>query len=129
MTQSLACFQGLGDYQISIFSSDQQTSYTLQVIIPARIQFSPGSISAVVPGTLNGGEVNYNLVRASAGQTMTMKINSPGSDIFLTIYGVEDGSPLVRSLMAQTSWTGNLPGTQDTVILSSLSWWRRRLHT
>lgn len=104
------------DYQISLFSPDQQTNFTLQVIVPARIQFAPGAISAAIPGYLNGGEVNYYLLKASAGQTMTATIYSPKSDIFLTIYGVEDGSPLVRAVMAQTSWTGNLPGTQDYMI-------------
>jgi hypothetical protein len=104
------------DYNLSLFSPDQKASYTLQVIIPARIQFGPGIISGTIPGYLQGGEINYYLVHASAGQTMTVNINSPGDDIFLTIYGMEDGSPLVRSVMAQTSWSGNLPRTQDYML-------------
>ncbi len=108
--------QGTQDYQISLFSADQNSNYTLQVIIPARIQFAPGTISGNVNGFLNGGEVNYYLANARAGQQMSVSIFSPGNDIFLTIYGMEDGSPLIRSVAGQSSWTGILPGTQDYMI-------------
>jgi len=113
-------FQGVlpatQDYRISLLESVQKTNYTLQVIIPARIQFSPGAISAKLDGFLRGGETNFYLLQAKKNQTMTVTINSPHNDIFLTIYGMEDGSPLVRSVMAQTSWSGVLPRTQDYMI-------------
>ena len=86
------------------------------MIIPARIQFAPGAISAVIPGQLAGGEVNYYLAGARGGQTMTVRILSPDNDIFLTIYGMSDGSPLVRAMMGQTAWSGVLPMTQDYMI-------------
>jgi len=104
------------DYDLSLFSPDRKVRYTLQVITPARIQFDPGSISSTVTGFLRGGEVNYYLLHASASQTLTADIQSSRNDIFLTIYGMEDGSPLVRSVSAQTSWTGNLPRTQDYML-------------
>jgi len=107
---------GTQDYRISLISPVQNSSYTLQVIIPSRIKFAHGAISAELNGFLLGGEVNYYLLRAMAGQTMTVNIHSPANDIFLTIYGLQDGSPLVRSVMAQTSWTGILPATQDYMI-------------
>jgi len=69
-----------------------------------------------VNGFLNGGEVNYYLANARAGQMMSVSIFSPRNDIFLTIYGMEDGSPLIRSVAGQSSWTGILPGTQDYMI-------------
>jgi hypothetical protein len=101
------------DYQISLFSPDQRSSYTLQVIIPARIQFAPGAISANVDGRVIGGSTNHYLLRANAGQTMSITIFSPKDDLFLTIYGMTDGNPLVRSVSGATSWSGILPGTQD----------------
>lgn len=107
---------GTQDYRISLVSSAQASNYTLQVIVPARIQFAKGAISAQVNGFLQGREVNFYLLRALAGQTMTVNILSPANDIFLTIYGMQDGSPLVRSVMGQTSWTGVLPATQDYMI-------------
>lgn len=104
------------DYRLTLVSPYEASPFTLQVIIPARIQFQPGAISASLPGQLPGGEVNYYLAAARGGQTMTVQIISPGNDIFLTIYGMTDGSPLVRSVMALTSWSGILPLTQDYMI-------------
>jgi hypothetical protein len=104
------------DYRISLFSPHQKSSYALQVIIPARIQFAAGAVSASVPGYLRGGETNFYLAHARRGQQMSVSIDSPGDDNFLTIYGMQDGSPLLRSIMAQTSWSGDLPATQDYMI-------------
>jgi len=103
------------DYRLSL-AGPAGSAYTLQVIIPARIQFAPGAISAAIPGQLAGGGTNYYLAGARQGQTMTARILSPYSDIFLTIYGLSDGVPLVRSVMAQTAWSGVLPLTQDYMI-------------
>jgi hypothetical protein len=104
------------DYRLSLFSPDQKSNYTLQVIIPARIKFAHGTYSASVDGHLQGNTVNYYLLRASAGQTMSVAIFSPHNDVLLTIYGMQDGSPLVRSVSGATTWTGVLPGTQDYMI-------------
>ncbi len=104
------------DYRLIVFSPDQKTNYTLQVIIPARIKFAHGAYSASVDGHVSGNSVNYYLLRASAGQTMSVAILSPHNDILLTIYGLQDGSPLIRSVSGATTWTGVLPGTQDYMI-------------
>ena len=104
------------DYRITLFSPHQKSSYALQVIIPARIQFAVGAVTASIPGYLRGSETNFYLAHARRGQLMSVSIDSPGDDIFLTVYGMEDGSPLVRSVMAQTSWSGDLPATQDYMI-------------
>ena len=104
------------DYRLIVFSPDQKSNYTLQVIIPARIKFARGAYSASVDGRVQGNSVNYYLLRASAGQTMSVAILSPHNDIFLTIYGMQDGSPLVRSVSGATTWSGILPGTQDYMI-------------
>jgi hypothetical protein len=104
------------DYLVTLVSPVERTNFTLQIIIPARIQFAPGAISASLPGNLQGRETNYYLARAFAGQTMTVRINSPNNDIFLTIYGMEDGSPLVRSVSGLSEWSGVLPATQDYMI-------------
>jgi len=103
------------DYRVTL-AGQPGTVFTLQIIVPARIQFARGAISSVVPGQLGAGEVNYYLAGARGGQTMSVRILSPNNDIFLTIYGMADGSPLVRSMMGQTSWSGVLPLTQDYMI-------------
>ncbi len=103
------------DYVVRLYGS-AYADYTLIVSIPARIQFAPGAISAQIQGDLNAHERDDYILRAQAGQTMTVVINSPNDDVLLTIVGL-DGIPLVNGLMSgATSWTGQLPATQDYVV-------------
>ena len=104
------------DYRLSLAAPFAPSSYTLQVIIPARIQFQPGAISASLDGKLAGGETNHYLAWANAGQTMSVKINSPANDVLLTIYGFEDGMPLVRYVSGAWEWSGPLHAAQDYMI-------------
>ena len=116
LTQFTGRLPATQDYRLTLASPFGDSAFSLQVIIPARIQFQPGAISASIPGQLPGGEVNYYTAAARAGQTMTVQIISPGNDIFITVYGLSDGSPLVRSVMGLTSWSGVLPLDQDYMI-------------
>ncbi len=104
------------DYGVKAVSTGGNTTYTLQVIIPERITFAPGAISTTAQGNLTARETHNYLLRAMAGQTMTVTITSPRSDVLLEIYGISDGSPLVRVPMGVSAWTGKLPGTQDYAI-------------
>jgi hypothetical protein len=119
-TAELANFRGVlpasQDYRISLKSNGTATDYSVQVIIPVRIRFQPGGTSANLDGTLKKDSTNFYLVRASGGQTMTVRIHSPHNDVLLTIYGLTDGSPLVRYVSGAWEWTGVLPGTQDYMI-------------
>jgi hypothetical protein len=101
------------DYGISVVSTAAATAYTLQVIIPERITFSPGAISATSSGNLAPSQTHDYVLRARAGQTMTLTITSPRGDVLLEAYGLDDGQPLVRVPLGATTWTGKLPGTQD----------------
>ena len=47
---------------------------------------------------------------------MTITLTSPASNVLLTIYGLDDGSPLVRYVSGATSWSGTLPATQDYMV-------------
>lgn len=104
------------DYRITLAGPAHPTEYTLEIIIPVRIQFAPGAISAAIPGRIQAGGTNHYLARARGGQIMTVSLLSPRGDIFLTIYGMTDGSPLVRSMMGETTWSGPMPITQDYMI-------------
>jgi hypothetical protein len=104
------------DYGISVVSFGGAAPYTLQVIIPERISFAPGAISATASGNLAAHQTHDYLLRAMAGQTMTVTITSPRGDVLLEIYGISDGQPLVRVPMGVSKWTGKLPGTQDYAI-------------
>jgi hypothetical protein len=103
-------------YYVTVFAGGGASDYTLQVILPFNIVFSPGAISASLDGYLASNQTNFYLLRALKGQTMTDTITSSHGDVFLTVYGITDGQPLVRSAMGQTSWSGKLPLTQDYMI-------------
>jgi hypothetical protein len=101
------------DYGVKAVSTAAETSYILLIIIPERVQFAPGAISATDQGSLAPHETHEYLLRALQGQTMTVTILSPSDLVLLEIYGIDDGQPLVRVPMGQTTWTGALANTQD----------------
>jgi hypothetical protein len=105
-----------GDYGIRIRAGAQATNYSLNITIPQRISFARGAYDASVSGVTSKRQTVTYLLRSRAGQTMTARFTSPGNAIGLTIYGLQDGSPLVRAVSGATQWTGRLPGTQDYVI-------------
>jgi Ig-like domain from next to BRCA1 gene/SdrD B-like domain len=107
-----------GRYTIQVLAGNgaPTANYSLNVTIPSRITFAPGAISAVVQGvTSNGGIVTY-LLKANGGQTMTVNLVAPPNSAGITIYGLDDGQPLIRSQSGATSFNGQLPATQDYVI-------------
>jgi hypothetical protein len=105
------------DYLIRLMnSSSGSANYGMSVTIPQNVFFKPGAISTILNGSIISHQTNTYLARAFGGQTMTVKITSPGSDVLLTIYGYTDGQPLVRYVSGASSYTGVLPITQDYVI-------------
>ncbi len=104
------------DYIVWVSTGSQAANYSLAITIPSRITFSPGATSATVSGAVSSHlQVSY-ILRASAGQTMT--VNLTGSNVGLTIYGLVDGQPLVRAESGATSWSGTLPATQDYILIA-----------
>lgn len=107
-----------GNYVIQVLAGNAAptANYSLNVTIPVRITFAPGATSAQVQGTTNQGRVVTYLLKANGGQTMTVNLNAPPNSAGITIYGVDDGQPLIRSQTGATSFSGVLPATQDYVI-------------
>lgn len=105
-----------GDYLVQILGGSQDASFTLGVIIPRRISFKAGEDSAALDGRISDHFSVVYLVRAQANQTMKVKVTS-GSMLALTIYGLQDGQPLVRADFGLMEWSGNLNLTQDYVIM------------
>ena len=88
----------------------------MNVTIPVRVTFKTGAVSATVDGRVGPQQINTYLLRALKDQTMTVTITSSKNNILLTIYGLEDGTPYVRSVMGLTTFTFKLPSSQDYVI-------------
>lgn len=82
-----------------------------------RIQFAPGTYSTTLQGRVAANGINYYVLRAMRGQTMSVSVSSPNNQAVLTIYGLTDGIPLVRgNASGATSYQGVLPLTQDYAI-------------
>ena len=98
---------------IRVYAEETAADYALQIIIPQRITFDSGAISATVEGDVATHESDDYILAAQAGQAMTVNITSPTSNVLLTIVGA-DGIPLTNGNMSgATSWQGELPATQD----------------
>jgi uncharacterized protein YgiM (DUF1202 family) len=81
-----------------------------------RIQFPPGGTAATVRGQVQaGGAVRY-LLRALAGQQMTVVIVSPGGQANVAIQGVSDGQPYKRLENEARTFELTLPATQDYLL-------------
>jgi hypothetical protein len=107
------------DYIIEVHSiADYPMDYTLQVTItgaqsePKRITFQPGSISVTALGSTATPGTDRFVLRALAGQIMTVAVSSPQNKVTVIIYGA-DGNFLVSRYASETNWSGNLPITQD----------------
>ncbi len=107
-----------GNYIIQVLAGNAApvANFGLNVTIPVRVTFAPGAVSAQVQGATAESRVVTYLLKANGGQTMTVILNAPPNSAGITIYGMQDGQPLIRSQSGATSWTGQLPMTQDYVI-------------
>ena len=114
------------DYLITV-QSVTPVDYTLAVIIPplitpppppapTRIRFARGAISATVHGTVNPPARDEYVLKALAGQQMTVEIDSAGDAANFAITGVSDGQPYKRLVNEDRSFTFTLPKTQDYLI-------------
>ena len=102
------------DYVIWVTGGDQATNFTLSLTIPSRITFEAGATSASRQGTIsNHLPVSY-VLRAQAGQTLTAALT--GSNVGLTIYGLQDGQSLVSREGGATNFSQQLTKTQDYLI-------------
>ncbi len=78
----------------------------------SRIQFPAGGTGATLQSVVDSGQTQYYVLKASASQTMSVKISSPNGDIYLGVFGA-DGTTLLSSSTKQTTWSGTLATTQD----------------
>ncbi len=109
------------DYFVQVVALDKPLSYCLRVTVFARIQFARGATSATVSSPVqrcvpqDPEVVGGYALRAFAGQTMRVTLDSPNRNTYLTIAGV-DGAPLTYGDWS-TTWEGVLPSTQDYYLL------------
>lgn len=105
-----------GDYRVSVVAKGGPENFNLNIMIPVQVKFELGAVSAALKGQIGSRRVNTYLFRALKDQTMTVTVDTPNKDVFLSIYGLQDGQPLLRSAAESTQTVVKLPSTQDYVI-------------
>jgi hypothetical protein len=103
------------DYLVSVRAGPQEVSYSMRVAIPRRISFQRGAISGTEYGRLSASKSQYYVLRALKNQTMQVEI-TPAEGMQLVIYGA-DGTVLKSGMGEGASFKGQLPSTQDYVLL------------
>jgi hypothetical protein len=109
------------DYYVQVVAFDQAVSYCLRMTVFARIQFARGATSATVSSPVQHCApqapevVGGYALRAFAGQTMRVTLDSPNHNTYLTIVGA-NGIPLTHGDWSAV-WEGILPSTQDYYLL------------
>jgi LysM repeat protein len=123
-TESSPSFRGYlpasQDYLLVVHAM-QNTTYSLNVDIPARISFAIGATSASVRGSLAAHASQYYVLRALKGQQLKISVSPQDENMRLVIYGF-DGSVL-RSGMSSgaPTFNGTLPSTQDYIVVLTAS--------
>lgn len=100
------------DY-ILIVHGNATVSYSLHVLIPERVTFSPGAVSAERSGTLAANDPHTFVLDARAGQMLEVHVAAPAGAVRLAIWGA-DGSTLLSGFGAD--YGGPLTVTQDWFI-------------
>jgi hypothetical protein len=104
------------DYYMGVYGGATPENFTLNVIIPSRIQIAQGATKAILTGQTVGG---YNVTYAAygiQGQVMALDLNGVGKNAVLAVHGFVDGQPYLRYVTETTSFSMKLPSTQDYII-------------
>ena len=111
------------DYFVQPVATGGSTDFTVRIIIlslesaPQRIQFASGATSATTSGRFVAGMSQYYVLRAQAGQRMTVMVDPP--QVKVTIEG-EDGSTWLAAPVGAGLTIPSLPQAQDYTIGLSL---------
>jgi hypothetical protein len=104
------------DYYFSITGGVSAQTFTLNVNIPARIEFSAGEDQTLLRGQTVGGYSVMYVAYAFSGQQLDVTINTAPEVAALTIWGFSDGQPYARAQNGVTDFSLTLPATQDYII-------------
>ncbi|MEZ4730523.1 MAG: hypothetical protein R3E79_25645 [Caldilineaceae bacterium] len=83
---------------------------------PIRLLFAAGASATTVTGQVPAPERRRYLVRATAGQTLTVDLLSAEAGITFAVQGVTDGLPLKRLENGGEHWGAQVLLTQDYLI-------------
>jgi hypothetical protein len=82
------------------------------ITAPLRLNIEAGGNLASARGEMNAGAVNSYLLKANAGQVMSVDVWSPNGDVYLSIVS-SDGKELLSPSAKAIRWTGAATSSQD----------------
>ena len=106
-------------YNLDVCNPDATaTGFRLTFVIPVRVRFAPNTNSAQLAGAVRANGVVSYTAYVSAGQTMTVRLQSGTTqpNAFLRISGIDDGVVYQDHTAKLTNWSGVLPRRQDYLI-------------
>lgn len=83
---------------------------------PVRISFPSGGVATTVRGTVTWPNQSCYVVRAQAGQHMTVAVTSSAQVANFLITSLRDNTPLKRLENEDRTWTATLPVSGDYLI-------------
>lgn len=103
------------DYVIEVIpNAGQEVNYSLTVSVgptAGNIIMTAGTTAAVVPGTVQPGQVLTYTLEAGQSQPMILIVNSPNSDVSLGVFE-PNGNELLNPANKWSRWQGLLPQTE-----------------
>lgn len=102
------------DYILQISTAADAMPYTMSVMVPERITFEEGGVSADLSGEVAAFHSHAYVIRALAGQTMQVHVTAD-ADVQTSIYGA-DGEVLKSGMGGGPDFEGTLPSDQDYII-------------
>jgi hypothetical protein len=113
------------DYLIRV-EANNAVKYILNVIIPQRITFKPGTTSASIEDELSPWSSHHYVLRVMTDQNMDISVSAPEIisateyAVQLVVYGL-DGTVLKSGMGGPPSFQGYLPTTQDYLLHVAVS--------
>jgi hypothetical protein len=83
---------------------------------PELIQFMPGATTVTISGVMSGQSQKVYLLRAEAGQTVSITLTSAAVSVLFHLHGEDDGVDYKHLLDGKLSWQGVLPISQNYVL-------------
>jgi peptidoglycan/xylan/chitin deacetylase (PgdA/CDA1 family) len=87
-----------------------------EIVLQPSTETGAGAPSASLTGAIEAGVIHPYRLMAQAGQQLTVTLQSPYDDVWLSLFGADDRTVL-RSIRAETSsWSGVVPSTQSYLV-------------
>jgi hypothetical protein len=104
------------DYYIGVYGGGAPQDFTLSIQLATRVKFKEGVAAAAVGGNTVDGTIAVYSVLGQQDERMVVTISGTGGKAALAVSGFVDGKQYLRATENKTTFTLDLPVTQDYII-------------